>query len=128
MRRTSTYRSYRKVVSNLNCHLVFVTKYRRQRLTKEDIAHLEIWSADVLEAMGAELIELGGRKGHIHLLVSYPPQLSVSQMVNSLKGVTSRRYNKQHKSEGTPLWSPSYFVCSAGGVTLDTLKTYIEEQ
>jgi len=52
--------------------------------------------ADVCTDFEAELVEFDGEKNHVHLLVNYPPKVSVSRMVNSLKGVSSRLLKKQH--------------------------------
>ncbi len=70
----------------------------------------------------------------MHLLIEYPPTLQLSRLVNSLKGVSARMLRKQRSSQvkkylwGTHFWSPSYFVGSAGGASLDVLQTYIENQ
>jgi putative transposase len=71
-----------------------------------------------------------GEENHVHALIEYPPKLSISQMVNALKGVSSRRYGqavypKPHKEA---LWSPSYFAVSVGGAPLEVLKEYIRNQ
>lgn len=80
-----------------------------------------------------ELVEMNGEADHVHLLISYPPRLAVSVMVNNLKSVSSRMLRLQNshlerQSKNAALWSRSYFACTAGGATLDTLKTYIESQ
>ena len=67
----------------------------------------------------------------IHALIEYPPKLSVSKIVNALKGVSSRRYGqagfkKPHSK--TALWSPSYFAISVGGAPIDVLIQYIKIQ
>ncbi|NEP02898.1 MAG: IS200/IS605 family transposase [Symploca sp. SIO2E9] len=59
--------------------------------------------------MGFKLIEFNGESDHVHLLVEYPPRLSISTLVNHLKGVSSRMYRKQFQSPHPEhLWSPSY--------------------
>ena len=70
---------------------------------------------------------------HVHLLIAFPPKLAVSIMVNNLKSVSSRllRLQNSHlarQSKSAALWSRSYFACTAGGATIDTLKAYIESQ
>ena len=81
----------------------------------------------------AELVEFDGEKNHVHLLVNYPPKVSVSRMVNSLKGVSSRLLKKQHPDlhkyylRGA-LWSPSYFAGSCGGAPIFVIRQYIEQQ
>ena len=87
----------------------------------------------VCRDFGAELRELDGEKDHVHLLVSYPPKVAVSSLVNSLKGVTSRMLRKRfpelekayYKGQ---LWSPSYFAASCGGAPLEKIKEYIRQQ
>ena len=66
---------------------------------------------------GARLVECNGEDDHVHLLVSYPPQVAVSRLVNSLKGVSSRRLRQPYRvrTHREHLWSPSYFAASAGG-------------
>ena len=66
-----------------------------------------------------------------HALIEYPPKLSISQMVNALKGVSSRRYGQAGylKPYGKDaLWSPSYFVSSVRGAPIEVLQQYIKEQ
>jgi putative transposase len=84
----------------------------------------------VAEKMNFALLEFNGEENHVHALIEYPPKLSVSQIVNALKGVSSRRYGqagfpKPHK---VALWSPSYFSISVGGAPLEVLKKYIQAQ
>ena len=80
------------------------------------------------------LKEFNGEKDHVHLLVNYPPKVSISKLVNSLKGVSSRMLRKanypsvQKALWGNHLWSPSYFAGSCGGASLDVIKRYIEQQ
>ena len=128
---TESIRTGRHCVFDLNVHLVFVAKYRKKIFDKEHIAALQTIAAKVCEDFGGELKELNGERDHIHLLVSYPPKVSVSALVNSLKGVSSRLLRKQllessyYKGQ---LWSPSYFVMSCGGAPLEKIKAYIQQQ
>ncbi len=72
----------------------------------------------VAKSMDFEILEFNGEADHIHLLIAYPPKWSISEMVNALKGVSSRRYGRAKftKPYGkTALWSPSYFASSVGG-------------
>ena len=83
--------------------------------------------------MGATLIALDGEADHIHLLIEYPPKLSVSVLVNALKGTSSRmlrieRPDIASKYWNGVLWSPSYFAASAGGGPLEKVKLYVESQ
>jgi len=118
----------------MHVHLVFVTKYRRNVFTKEILEDLRGILTCVCADFGAELIEFDGEHDHVHLLINYPPKVSVSVLVNSLKGVSSRLVRKKYapaiskKLWGHALWSPSYFCGSCGGASLDVIRKYIEQQ
>src|SRR6202163_875199 len=78
--------------------------------------------------------DFDGEDDHVHLLVNYPPKVSVSSLVNSLKGVSSRMIRKKNyptirrKLWGGALWSPSYFAGSCGGAPIAIIRQYIEQQ
>jgi putative transposase len=67
------------------------------------------------------LVECNGEAEHVHLLVTYPPTVQLSRLVNSLKGVSSRRLRQEfpelarHYWRARRLWSGSYFAGSVGG-------------
>ncbi|WP_445525624.1 IS200/IS605 family transposase, partial [Streptomyces cyslabdanicus] len=75
----------------MHVHLVFVTKYRRGVFNDEMLTRCEEIMRKVCEDFEAELKEFNGERDHIHLLVHYPPKVTVSKLVNSLKGVSARR-------------------------------------
>ena len=84
--------------------------------------------------LGIILTELNHDKNHVHLIVEYPPKLSVSQIVHSLKGVSSFVVRRDCKKElrdklwGLSFWTPSFFASSCGGAPLDVLKSYVQSQ
>ena len=88
----------------------------------------------VCEDFEAELVEFNGENNHVHLLVNYPPKVAVSKLVNSLKGVSSRRLRQEfpdlvrHYWRAQRLWSGSYFAGSVGGAPLTIVRQYIEQQ
>jgi putative transposase len=118
----------------MHVHLVFVTKYRRRVFTREILDELREVFASVCQDFESALAEFDGEHDHVHLLVTYPPKVSVARLVNSLKGVSSRRLQqRQHPSIakalwGGSLWSPSYFAGSCGGAPLAVVKQYIQSQ
>ncbi|MHB1641784.1 MAG: IS200/IS605 family transposase [Acidithiobacillus sp.] len=124
----------RHCVFNLHVHLVFVTKYRRGVFTGEVLAELHGIFAAVCRDFSAELVEFDGEDDHVHLLVNYPPRVSVSALVNSLKGVSSRMIRKKNYPSvrkrlwGGALWSPSYFAGSCGGAPISIIRQYIGRQ
>lgn len=124
----------RNVIHHLHAHLVFVTKYRRGAFTDQILTRCEEIMRDVCGSLGAQLREFNGETDHVHLLVHYPPTLALSTLVNSLKGVSSRRLRQQFPTHihrhlyGQHFWSPSYFAVSCGGPPLSIINDYIEQQ
>ena len=123
----------RQVVYGLHAHLVFVTKYRRDVLSDLAIRDLAGLFAKVCRAFEAELVECSGEDDHVHLLVRYPPKVALSKLVNSLKGVSSRKLREIRPEvsgryhEGV-LWSASYFAASCGGAPLAIIAEYVRSQ
>lgn len=130
MKENDDLRHGRTCVYNLQAHLVFVTKYRRNVLTHDMLTDMEAIMRDVCQDFDATLMEFNGEDDHVHLLVSYPPKVALSTLVNSLKGVSSRRLRAKYdiKTHRNHLWSPSYYAASSGGAPLETLKQYIQQQ
>lgn len=127
------YLRKRHSVSKLVVHLVFTTKYRRKLFTGIMIEQLRAAFESACVKLECELIEMDGEQDHVHLLISYPPKLSISVMVNNLKSISSRvlRLQNTHltrQSKSAALWSRSYFACAAGGATIETLKAYVDSQ
>ena len=87
-------RRERHSVTDLKIHLVCVTKYRRSVFTGESIDLIQKTFREVAEKMNFQVLELNCEGNHVHTLIEYPPKLSVSQIVNALKGVSSRRYGE----------------------------------
>ena len=81
----------------------------------------------------AELVEFNGESDHVHLLINYPPKVAMSKLVNSLKGVSSRKLKLYHPEVAnryckSALWSPSYFAASCGGAPVEVIKQYLQQQ
>ncbi|OYD52389.1 IS200/IS605 family transposase [Thauera propionica] len=123
----------RHCVFKMHAHLVFVAKYRRRVFDGPAIDTLRGIFAKVCADFEASLIEMDGEDDHVHLLVEYPPKVAVSNLVNSLKGVSSRLLRRErpdiqkHYWKGV-LWSPSYFASSCGGAPISIVRQYIEQQ
>ena len=84
---------------------------------------------------GCEIVEFNGEPDHIHLLFSYYPQMQLSKFVNNLKTVSSLYIRKEFPVEvkrfywGKPVfWHSAYFIASCGGVTVETILRYVQEQ
>lgn len=126
-----TYRKERHSVTGLRVHLVCVLKCRDALLTAESLLVIEEAFRSVANKMDFVVEEFNGEADHVHALVEYPPKLSVSQLINALKGVSSRKYGQAGYSKPknkTALWSPSYFAVSVGDAPVEVLKKYIQNQ
>ncbi|UYM17163.1 IS200/IS605 family transposase [Endozoicomonas euniceicola] len=127
------YLRKRHSVTKLVVHLVFTTKYRRKLFDGYMIKQLRESFESACEKLECQLLEMDGEKDHVHLLVAYPPKLAISVMVNNLKSTSSRRLRMLNthltaQSKAGLMWSRSYFACSAGGATIETLKDYVNSQ
>ncbi|MGV0029313.1 IS200/IS605 family transposase, partial [Phormidesmis priestleyi] len=75
-----------------------------------------------------------GERDRVHLLFQYTPQTEPSKLINNLKTVSSRYLRKEFSEEINKvywkdvLWTNGYFIASCGGVTVEQLKRYIDEQ
>ncbi|GIG19274.1 IS200/IS605 family transposase [Catellatospora methionotrophica] len=127
-------RTGRHCVFAMHVHLVFVTKFRHQVFATRHLSRMEQIMRDVCADFEAELIEFNGDINHVHLLVNHPPKVAVARLVNSLKGVSSRRLRQEfpdlarHYYRANKLWSGSYFAGSVGGAPISVLRQYIEQQ
>lgn len=127
-------RTGRHCVFILHAHLVFVTKYRHRVFEDRHLVRLEEVMRDVCADFEVTLEEFNGEASHVHLLVSFPPKVTLSKLVNSLKGVSSRRMRqkfpdlRRHYYRANRLWSASYFAGSVGGAPISMLRQYIEQQ
>ncbi|MBV9205953.1 MAG: IS200/IS605 family transposase [Actinobacteria bacterium] len=125
-------RTGRHCVFLLHVHLVFVTKYRHPVFTAAHLDRMQEIMRDVCADFGAELAEFTGQAEHVHLLVHFPPTVAISRLVNSLKGVSSRRLRQEfpglraHYWRTKRLWSGSYFAGTAGA-PISVLRQYIEQ-
>jgi putative transposase len=129
----SDIRRGRHCVFQLHVHLVFVTKYRKKIFNQDAINRLKVIFTKVCTDFESQLVEVNGEADHIHLLVNYPPKHSVSSLVNSLKGVSSRLLRLERPALAARywkgvLWSPSYFAASCGGAPVGILRNHIEQQ
>ena len=126
-------RTGRHCVFAMHVHLIFVTKYRKKVFDGDAIDKLSAHFRRVAEDFEAKVVECNGEDNHVHLLVEYHPKISISSLVRSMKGVSSRMLRKERPDiakyyhEAT-LWSPSYFAASCGGAPLDIIKRYVEQQ
>ena len=128
-----TYRYGSHTVFMIHLHLVWITKYRKQVLQGDVAYRLRELIREICRKEQVEITKGHVSKDHVHLFVSIPPQVTISRLVQRLKGKTSYKLLSefQHLRKqywGRHLWARGYFCCSSGNVTDDVIKEYIERQ
>lgn len=119
----------------LKCHLIFVCKYRKQLITDEVREYILNVFKSIEEQSDFDIEVMKTDKDHIHMLISYPPNISISSIVRRLKQFSTLSLwkqfpimlTKQFWKEHT-FWSNGYFVCSIGKANPNTVRKYIENQ
>ena len=114
-------------------HIVWTTKYRYKVLNRKIAERARNLIIQSCNSMNVFIIKGSIGKEHIHLLVSCPPNISVSKLVQGLKGKTSRKLQMEFpelkkRYWGQHLWASGYFCRSVGNVTREIIKDYIENQ
>lgn len=125
------YRRTKTTVSLINYHFVFCPRYRRKIFLDENVEkRFKELVRLICEDLEIEIIAIECDKDHTHLFLNCPPTLSPSDVMNKIKGVTSKVLREEFsKLEKMPsLWTRSYFVSTAGNVSSETVKMYVESQ
>jgi putative transposase len=127
------YRRSSHTVYDLKFHLVLITKYRKPVLTGEVAIRMRELVRDVCKARDVEILKGLISREHVHIFVSVPPQLSISELMKSIKGRTSRKILMEFKTLnrqfwGRHFWTRGYFVASSGNITDEMVMQYIEQQ
>ena len=127
------YRTGSHTVFDIKYHLVWVTKYRYSILVGEIGHRVRDLIRQICMTRDITIIKGHVSPDHIHLLVSCPPNLSVSQIIQYIKGKSSRllqqEYSQLHKQYwGRHLWARGYFCATTGTVTDEMVKAYIDQQ
>ena len=119
----------------LNYHIILVVKYRKKIFTNDDIVErTKELMRKISEQNNVEVINQECGEDHMHLMVSTKPTCDLTKYINLLKGHSSRALRKEFKEElesklyGDSFWSDSYYLATAGNVSLDTLYNYIDNQ
>lgn len=127
------YRHGAHTVFTIHLHLVWITKYRKRVLGGEVGTRVRELIRQICREEEVEILKGSVSKDHVHLLVSIPPQVTISRLVQKLKGRTSGKLMSEfaHMKKGfwgRHVWARGYFCCSSGNVTDEVIKAYIENQ
>ena len=125
------------IVYDRNCvyqtgyHVVWCPKYRKSILTASIADETKRLIESICLERDWQVLALEVQPDHIHLFVSIPPSIAVADAMKILKGSTARKLfvkfpELKKQLWGGHLWSPSYYVGTAGNVSSETIQKYIE--
>ena len=127
------YRKGAHTLFDLKYHIVWVTKYRKPILSTKRALRTRELIREIAASKNVQILKGHVSKDHIRLFVSVPPSLSIANLVQYLKGKTSRKLLQEDKALsktnwGQHLWAREYFATTSGVVTDETIMNYIENQ
>lgn len=125
------YRRTNTTVSLLNYHFVFCPRYRRKIFLRNDVEErFKELVQEVCEELQIQMIAIECDQDHTHMFLNALPTLSPADIMAKIKGVTSKKLREDfpHLGHMSSLWTRSYFVSTAGNVSSETIKRYVENQ
>ena len=127
------YRLGAHTKTDLKVHVVFIPKYRKPVLTGDVAVRVRDLLRRIASEHELEIISGKVARDHVHVFLSHRPTQPVSQIVQRLKGISSRvllqefpRLRKQFW--GRHFWARGYLAVSSGTITDDMIRQYIDEQ
>ncbi|WP_212976849.1 IS200/IS605 family transposase [Paenibacillus azoreducens] len=125
------YRRTKTTVSLLNYHFVFCPRYRRKIFRNQAVdERFKELVRQICKEHDFKIVAMETDKDHCYLFLNVPPTYSPADIMAKVKGGTSRilRDEFDFLSALPSLWTRSYFVSTAGDVSLQTIKRYVENQ
>jgi putative transposase len=127
------YRTSAHTRFDIKYHFVWTTKYRKRALSGSVGTRLRELVREVCRTNDIEILQGHVAAEHVHILVSAPPNMSASKIMQYIKGKSSRKLmmefrhlNKQFW--GRHIWARGYFVATSGNVTDEVIQEYIRLQ
>ena len=119
----------------LKCHLIFVCKYRKPLINEAVRKEMLFLFRKIEETSSFRIEIMEADRNHMHMLIDYPPTLSITSIVRRLKQISTKelwklfgeQLRKEFWKERT-FWNDGYFVCSIGEANPETIRKYIENQ
>jgi REP-associated tyrosine transposase len=127
------YRLGAHTKTDLKVHLVWVPKYRKAVLTGEVAVRVRDLLRQIAAEHELEIVSGKVARDHVHLFISYRANQQVSQIMQWLKGISSRVLLQEYpvlrkKFWGRHLWARGYLAVSSGTITDEMIRDYIDEQ
>jgi putative transposase len=123
----------RTCVCNVNYHIVWSTKYRKEVLDEKLQQELKDLFLEIAKEKGFTIATMEIMMDHVHIFVSAHPQVAPSYIVKMLKGISARKLLLNHPELQKQLWkghlwNSSYYIETIGSISEDAIKKYIENQ
>ena len=125
------YRRTKTTVSLINYHFVFSPRYRRKIFDIKNVEErFKEVVRDICYDLEVEIIAIECDRDHTHMFLNCLPTLSPADVMQKIKGASSKIIREEFKelNKMPSLWTRSYFVSTAGNVSSETIKKYVEEQ
>jgi putative transposase len=125
------YRRTNTTVSLINYHFIFCPRYRRKIFLRTDVEErFKQLVQELCVELEISIVALECDKDHTHLFLNALPTLSPADIMAKIKGLTSKKLREEfpHLQHLPSLWTRSYFVSTAGNVSSETIKRYVEQQ
>lgn len=125
------YKTKKGIVYKNQFHVIWTVKYRKQLLTGKIEKRMKEIIDEVCSEKGVELKAIEVMSDHVHVLIDVDPRQPLHLLIKAFKGRTSNKLRKEFKILTTrvpSLWTRSYFCCTVGHISEETIQKYIEEQ
>ena len=124
-------RSGNHTISQLQAHIVWVTKYRYKVLKGDIQARCRELIIQICDAEDIRIIKGVVSKDHVHMHIEYPPSKAISDIVKHLKGRVSRKLQQEYpdlskRYWGQHFWAIGYGAWSTGNVSDELVNEYLE--
>ena len=125
------YRRTKTTVSFIQYHFVFCPRYRRKIFLNSQVEErFKMLVREICEELEIEVIAMECDQDHVHLFLNALPTFSPTDIMAKIKGVTSKKLREEfpHLQHLPSLWTRSYFVSTAGNISSETIRRYVENQ
>lgn len=129
----SDYRHGSQTVFSIHLHIVWITKYRHKVLRGEVAERVRAIVREACRKLRVDILPGHSAADHVHVMLSIPPQVTISRLIQQMKGKSSYRLlaefsHLRKRFWGRHVWARGSFCRSSGTVTDDVIKAYIEQQ
>ena len=114
--------------TSLTYHIIFSTKYRKPRIDVALRDDLFAYIGGIIRGEKGHLIEIGGTPDHVHILAGFHPTIAVSEMLQHIKGNSSKWINSEKRPRVKFEWQAGYGAFTVSMSQVPTVRKYIQTQ